>query len=653
MEMIFVAALLGLSLIPLVKLGRSGALSAWLSVVLLAASGVLLGSLYRDQQAESLERAQYFEVEAPDIHREDGYVGSDSCRACHADEHASWHASYHRSMTQLATPESVQADFSPQTLESRGRRYRVEQRGDEYWVEMIDPDWEWSVTKGRRGALPANRKPVRDWFRVTLVTGSHDTQVYWLPGRSTKRLNFFPFVWKIESARWIPLADAFLKDPQSDEHLTLWNYSCLECHTTAPRSRPSADSGSNMIDMSTAVAELGIACEACHGPGEAHVEANRNPLQRYERRREGGDPTIVNPARLSHERSSQVCGQCHGMAWLKRSKVDIWKNGYAFRPGDDLADSKLMLDPLDPKQAPGFRAAQKHDPPYIRNRFWRDGMVRVSGRDYSSMRRSACYQEGELSCLSCHSMHDAAPEDQLSGGVAGSDQACMSCHAEIAADVAAHTHHGIDSSGSSCVACHMPRVTYGLLKGIRNHEIASPSIAETLDTGRPNACSLCHLDQSLSWTQDALVNWYGQERRALDTPQKNLAAGALLGISGDAGVRALIADAMGQPETRAVAGEEWMTPLLAQLMTDPYGAVRYIAERSLRRRETWAKVNYDPLAAPELRRKQVELILDRWSQGSRDRRGAAFLQDARGGLDLVALRRLLSRRDRTPLELGE
>ena len=31
----------------------------------------------------------------------DGYVGSGSCRECHAEEHASWHRSFHRTMTQF------------------------------------------------------------------------------------------------------------------------------------------------------------------------------------------------------------------------------------------------------------------------------------------------------------------------------------------------------------------------------------------------------------------------------------------------------------------------------------------------------------------------------------------------------------------------
>src|SRR5437870_1739270 len=42
---------------------------------------------------------------------EEGYVSSTACRACHPAQYDSWHTSFHRSMTQIATPETVQADF--------------------------------------------------------------------------------------------------------------------------------------------------------------------------------------------------------------------------------------------------------------------------------------------------------------------------------------------------------------------------------------------------------------------------------------------------------------------------------------------------------------------------------------------------------------
>jgi hypothetical protein len=53
-------------------------------------------------------------------------------------------------MTQLATPAGVVGDFDGVKLELLGKTYQLERRGDEFWVEMEDPEWR----SGRRSAAP-------------------------------------------------------------------------------------------------------------------------------------------------------------------------------------------------------------------------------------------------------------------------------------------------------------------------------------------------------------------------------------------------------------------------------------------------------------------------------------------------------------------
>ena len=61
------------------------------------------------------------------------------------------------------------------------------------------------------------------------------------------------------------------------------------------------------------VAELGISCESCHGPGLKHTQAQRDPLQRYGHHfSDQRDPLIVQPTRIDQESAVGVCGQCHG-----------------------------------------------------------------------------------------------------------------------------------------------------------------------------------------------------------------------------------------------------------------------------------------------------------------------------------------------------
>ena len=43
-----------------------------------------------------------------------------------------------------------------------------------------------------------------------------------------------------------------------------------------------------------------------------------NPRRRYRLHEgDGSDPTIVNPARLPAAASSEICGACHGVHWIK------------------------------------------------------------------------------------------------------------------------------------------------------------------------------------------------------------------------------------------------------------------------------------------------------------------------------------------------
>ena len=89
------------------------------------------------------------------------------------------------------------------------------------------------------------------------------------------------------------------------------------------------------------------------------------------------------------------------------------------------------------------------------------------------------------------------------------------------------------------------------MKAMRSHTISNPNVNESLDpVGRPNACNLCHLDKTLAWTADALNRQYGQPIPELSAEQKEIAAGVLWALQGDAGQRALAAWNMGWSQAR-------------------------------------------------------------------------------------------------------
>lgn len=603
------------------------------------AGAVAGATLWRERQRESLQ-LRLAESSRPIEVASEGYVSSDSCRACHPAQYASWHDSYHRTMTQLASAESVRAPFGGESLWADEGEYRFYRQADEFSVEMPSPNW--------RG--PADERP-RVSRRIVMLTGSHHYQVYWHPGESPRAVWALPFVWLIEERRWIPRGAAFLGPEEKTQHiLGVWNNSCIKCHST--HGRPDAGrSGS----YDTQVAEIGIGCEACHGPAEAHVARHRKPLVRWQQRAsDDPDPSIVNPARLDHAAASEVCGQCHGV-WRHLDAADwrAWmQEGLSYRPGDVLGDAVDLVR---------FDDQTQHIGPHEMDRqFWRDGMVRVSGREYSGMRESACFREGDLSCSSCHRMHlprddsrDAASwaEDQLASEAIG-DRSCLNCHAAIENDLSAHTHHSAASSGSRCYNCHMPYTTYGLLKGIRSHHIDSPTVTASLRTGRPNACNQCHLDRPLGWTAERLSQWYGIESGAIPAQHREHSAAAIWALSGDAGQRALMAWSFGWSEAREASGPGWMAPYLIQLLDDPYQAVRLIAQRSLRLEPQFARVDYDPFDSPQRRRLIVERLLVSWRPEAGTPADPSTLVRA-SGLDRARFDALLALRDDRPVELHE
>lgn len=576
-------------------------------------------------------------LNAPQAGRSGEFAGSDSCGACHPGQYASWHRSYHRTMTQLPSPESVRGKFDEVSLELDGEQYRLERRGDEFWMDMVDPDWTIRQSRNTSANRPvaSESDPPRAQCRVTLLTGSHHMQAYWVDNQHGNRQYNFPFVYLFEQERWVPRRSVFLKDPDVRRWIQVWNVGCINCHSTAGQPRQRKDG----VSFDTRVAEFGIACESCHGPAVEHVRLNADPLRRYglhfEKR---GDGSIVNPARLSAKRSSDVCGRCHSVHGPRYEK-DWEENGESFRPGEEL-EAKMRIHRT-------FTSTEAR-----RGSFWSDGMVRVSGREYNGLIRSPCYQKGELSCLSCHSMHQSEPDDQLARGME-SNAACVQCHDSFVRNLEQHTRHQAGSSGSLCYNCHMPHTTYGLLKGLRSHQISNPSVTETLQTGRPNACNLCHLDKTLEWTAQNLSRWYRTAMPELTREETTIAASVLWTLRGDAGQRALAAWHMGWEPAREISRDSWMAPYLAMLIEDPYPAVRYIAARSLKRLAGYEDFSCDYVAAPDVLQRSRERAFEIWTKTAKPLADASLLLENTGALDQKTVTNLLQSRDNRVVELNE
>ncbi len=266
------------------------------------------------------------------------------------------------------------------------------------------------------------------------------------------------------------------------------------------------------------------------------------------------------------------------------------------------------------REVPGLADYLDRNPDLLRDFFWSDGMVRVSGRDYNGLLESPCYQGGKFSCLSCHSLHESDPESQLARNRTGNG-ACTQCHERFREEtpLTVHTRHQAGSSGSLCYNCHMPHTTYGVLKAIRSHQVSSPRVVDELATGRPNACNLCHLDKPLAWAANQLGRWYGHSIPDLSEDQTAVADAVRLALAGDAGQRVLVAWHLSWEPALQVSGRSWVPPVLAQLLDDPYAAVRCVAERSLKQiAPSLVTSDYDYTVAPDSRPPFRALVWERW-----------------------------------------
>jgi hypothetical protein len=311
----------------------------------------------------------------------------------------------------------------------------------------------------------------------------------------------------------------------------------------------------------------------------------------------------------------------------------------------------------------------ENQPYFLEERFWSDGMVRVTGRELNAIMASPCFREGheddEISCLSCHDLHrdprdprslEEWADDMLAPGMDG-NEGCLQCHGEFRARLEAHTRHPADSSGSECYNCHMPYTSYGLLKAVRSHTIDSPDVAASVDTGRPNACNQCHLDKTMGWAAEKLSQWYGIAEPTLDEFERAVPASILWLLRGDAGQRGLMSWSMGWETAREASGEEWLGEFLPVLLEDPYGNVRFIAHRSLRRLPGFRDFEYDYLAEPVVRKAARKRALALWRTGrveaGASTSGLHLLDDPQGVLPPDVFGLLLSRRDDKRVVLKE
>jgi predicted CXXCH cytochrome family protein len=387
-----------------------------------------------------------------------GFVTSQACAGCHQQQFAAWSGSHHSRALREPLRDNVLGDFGNAALEHKGFRYRFNEEEGEYFITADGPDG-----KAKR-------------YRIRYVVGVTPLQQY-LVATGGGRLQALDVAWDTERKRWYHLYPGEDTSAGNGLHWSgsykNWNARCAECHVTAFEKNydPRTDS------YRSRQAEIGVGCEACHGPGEAHVAWAEKPdafdSTRWTRVSANGLTPVLTAGGAAAE--INLCAACHS----RREPLG--------------ADSPPPGAPLDDH----YRLALLRDGLYFP-----DGQIRDEVYVYGSFVQSKMYAAG-VRCTNCHQPHGYALK--LEGNAL-----CTQCHSiggneafptltKAEYDAPAHHFHPQGSEASACKSCHMSKRYYMVVDGRRDHSFRVPRPDLSAKLGVPDPCIRCHQDQTPEW----------------------------------------------------------------------------------------------------------------------------------------------------------
>ena len=314
-------------------------------------------------------------------HEPSPFIGSAKCAPCHQPIYDTQQNSLHAKtffattdLGKIAWPEKPIHDrFAPgvvHTITREGDQVKYETKvKDDVFRAVID----YAIGSGDRG--------------LTLV--GHDEKKHFQEIRLSKYNDGSGWDLTIGQKPLLTYPEHYLGNPLSADEV----YRCVNCHTT--------DGHAVIEKLEPLVADHGIGCERCHGPGANHIKALEGKFK---------EVAIERPGNLSAARLVQMCAQCHGPV------------------------GGTVLNPED-KTTVRFQSVH-----FVKSR---------------------CYTEsdGRLSCITCHNPHRNAEEPTRYY-----ELKCLSCHSapvegasehDLAVRKAQQTPCPVNPS-NDCLKCHMP-----------------------------------------------------------------------------------------------------------------------------------------------------------------------------------------------------
>ena len=404
-----------------------------------------------------------------------GFVGSDKCQSCHKAEYDKWQTSHHQRAMAVAEENSVLGDFDDAEFEHFGVKSRFYRKNEKYFV----------YTQGPGGEMGE--------FQISHTFGWYPLQQYLIPFPGG-RLQCLPIAWDVRDKKWYTLYPE--NPPKPDDWLYWtnqaqnWNGMCAECHSTDLQKNydPEADA------YQTTWSEISVGCEACHGPGSAHVHWAETP--------EMGRPLtenyglMVKTDGLTSSQQVELCAPCHSR------RMSLGENTHANNDFLDYAIPQLLSE--------GY--------------YFPDGQILEEVYVYGSFMQSKMFAR-EVRCSDCHDVHSIKR-------VREGNDLCLQCHKASLYDVKDHHFHKKKGesgepirtaggeillevgTGAQCEQCHMPGRNYMGVDYRPDHSFRIPMPDLSLKIDAPNACNRCHIDKTPQWSLDAMTQWYGKRKRS-------------------------------------------------------------------------------------------------------------------------------------------
>ena len=358
------------------------------------------------------------------------YVGAEQCAGCHQKQYELWQQSHHAKAMAKANSTSVLGDFNNQTFQHDGATTRFSQAGDNFVI---------TIQQGKQPAIT---------HKVAYTFGFFPLQQYLLDvGEGA--LQAYDVAWDSRpqsegGQRWFKLLPEENTGPNGQFHwqrqLNNWNSRCAVCHSTGLKEQA-------LPIQVASFSEINVACEACHGPGEKHVQLIQQG--QYSEAQTGFDtqlmaagafqfspnqpiaqPVDSQQAKRVQQSHINACGGCHS-----RRQVIGPTN-----PAADYHD-QYRISLLD---APLYHA---------------DGQILDEVFVLGSFMQSKMYQQG-VTCSHCHDAHSGQVKIQGNG-------LCGQCHQPDVYNTKQHKQGPVTSE--LCVDCHMPITTYMGVDGRRDH----------------------------------------------------------------------------------------------------------------------------------------------------------------------------------------